>query len=144
MDPPSHLKPVDHTCFIPKKLSHSYKGHTKAVNKIKFFPKVGHFLLSCSLDCKIKLWEVNDSKKCVWTYLGHTESVRDISFSNDGRNFVSVGFDKLIHYWDTETGKAILSFANKKLPFCCTMNPDQDNKGTFLGGTSSKTVSFTI
>lgn len=101
-------------------------------------------MLSCSLDCKIKLWDVNKHKKCVYTYLGHTEAVRDVSFSYDGKHFVSAGFDKLIHYWDTETGKVITTFANKKLPFCCTMYPTEDNySNNFLVGTSSKSVNKT-
>ena len=53
LDPSSSLKNVEHTSFIPKKLIHTYIGHTKPVQVIKFFPKYGHFLLSCSLDCQV-------------------------------------------------------------------------------------------
>jgi len=54
IDPPSILKNVEHTSFIPKKLIHTYIGHTKPVQVIKFFPKYGHFILSCSLDNQVK------------------------------------------------------------------------------------------
>lgn len=117
-----------------------YNGHSKPVQRIRFFPKVGHFLLSCSLDCKVKLWDVNTHKKCVRTYLGHTESVRDIYFTNDGRHFISAGFDKLIHYWDTEVGKVVQSFTNKKIPFCAVIHPDDDKQNNFLVGTSAKKI----
>jgi pre-mRNA-processing factor 17 len=140
LDPPPHLKNVDHTCFIPKKLIHTYSGHTKAVQAIEFFPKIGHFVLSCSLDCKVKLWDVLSHRKCVRTYIGHSEGVRDISFSNDGRRFLSAGFDKNVQLWDTETGKVLSSFPNKKIPFCVVFNPDDDKQNQFLVGTSAKKI----
>ena len=140
MEPPSNLKQVDHNCFIPKKLINTYSGHTKAVQVIRFYPKTGHFILSCSQDQKIKLWDVYNHRKCVQTYCGHTESVRDINFSNDGRHFLSVGFDKQIHYWDTETGKVVSTFTMKKIPFCVTFNPEDDKQNQFLVGTSAKRI----
>lgn len=140
MEAPSQLKNVDHNCFIPKKLVNTYTGHTKAVQVIRFFPQTGHFILSCSLDCKVKLWDVNSHRKCVRTYTGHTEAVRDICFSNDGKHFLSAGFDKNVQYWDTETGKVVCTFANKKLPFCVLMNPDEDKQNLFLVGTSAKKI----
>ena len=53
--PPAELRPVDHVCYIPKKVIHTWSGHTKGVQAIKFFPKYGHFLLSGSLDSKVKI-----------------------------------------------------------------------------------------
>jgi len=79
-------------------------------------------------------------KKCVRTYIGHSEAVRDTSFSNDGKRFLSAGFDKVIQYWDTETGKVIRSFPNKKIPFCVVMHPDDDKQNNFLVGTATKKI----
>ena len=139
-DPPSNLKSQNHACYIPKKLVHTYTGHTKNINKLKFFPKIGHFFLSCGADCKIKLWDVYNNRKCARTYLGHIENIKDISFSYDGLQFCSVGLDKIINVWDTETGKSILNFSNKKIPFCCVMNPDANNSNSFLVGTSQRSI----
>jgi len=57
------------------------------------------------LDGKVKIWDVFGSKKCMRTYLGHSKGVKDINFTNDGAKFVSVGYDKNIRLWDTETGQ---------------------------------------
>lgn len=35
------------------------------------------------------------------------QGVKDVWFANDGRRFVSTGYDKKIRYWDTETGQII-------------------------------------
>jgi WD40 repeat protein len=50
-------------------------------------------------------WDVLGSGKCLRTYMGHSKGVRDITFSNDGKRFVSTGYDKNVHVWDTETGQ---------------------------------------
>ena len=42
-------------CFIPKQCIHIYKGHTKAVQKIHYFPVSAHLFLTCSMDCKVKV-----------------------------------------------------------------------------------------
>jgi pre-mRNA-processing factor 17 len=34
--------------------------------------------------------------------------VKDVNFTNDGAKFVSVGYDKNIRLWDTETGQVRL------------------------------------
>lgn len=42
-------------CFAPKRIVHTWTGHSKGVNAIRFFPKSGHMLLSASQDCRIKV-----------------------------------------------------------------------------------------
>lgn len=140
LTPPSYLQPGEHSCFIPKKWVHTWSGHSKGVQAIKFFPKYGHFLLSASHDGRVKLWDVLTKRKCVRTYIGHTESVRAISISNNGRQFISAGYDKYVQLWDTETGQTINSFNIKKLPFCCTFNPDYDQQNIFLVGSQNKKI----
>lgn len=99
------IEPGAQECFIPKKCIHTWTGHTKAVNAIRFFPGSGHLLLSCSMDGKVKLWDVYHDRKCLRTFIGHTKGVKDIAFAGDGKTFLSCGYDKWIKLWDTESGK---------------------------------------
>lgn len=100
--------------FPPKKEIHTYKGHKMGVQKIRFFPKYGNYLLSASLDNTLKLWSVYKSKSCIRTYKGHFKGVKDVLFDNDGSSFLSCSYDNNVIYWDTEYGKIKGIYNQKK------------------------------
>ena len=68
VEAPSYLRNKDHDCFIPKKWLHTWSGHDKGVQRIKFFPRTGHLLLSASHDGTVKIWDVMTHRKCIRTY----------------------------------------------------------------------------
>uniref|UniRef100_A0A0E0NW60 Pre-mRNA-processing factor 17 n=1 Tax=Oryza rufipogon TaxID=4529 RepID=A0A0E0NW60_ORYRU len=138
--PPKDAKASNERCYIPKRCVHEWVGHTKGVSAIRFFPKYGHLLLSASMDCKIKIWDVLESRTCMRTYMGHSKAVRDISFSNDGTKFLSAGYDRNIQYWDTETGQVISTFSTGKVPYVVKLNPDEDKQHVLLAGMSDKKI----
>ncbi|KAL8519041.1 hypothetical protein ACS0TY_010113 [Phlomoides rotata] len=138
--PPKDAKASNDHCYIPKRLVHTWTGHTKGVSAIRFFPKHGHLILSAGMDTKVKIWDVFNSGKCMRTYMGHTKAVRDIWFSNDGSKFLSAGYDKNIKYWDTETGQVISAFSTGKIPYVVRLNPDDDKQNVLLAGMSDKKI----
>jgi pre-mRNA-processing factor 17 len=72
--------------------------------------------------------------------IGHGKAVRDITFSNDGRRFLSASYDKCVKLWDTETGKCIRSFTTGKIPYTVKFNPDEDKQHIFLAGCADKKI----
>jgi pre-mRNA-processing factor 17 len=94
-------------CFLPKRCVHTWAGHSKGVNAVRFFPGTGHLLLSAGLDGAVKVWDVAGDRRCMRTYLGHAKGVRDAWFSHDGRRFATAAYDKTIKLWDTETGAVV-------------------------------------
>ena len=72
--------------------------------------------------------------------MGHTKAVKDISFSNDGRRFLSCGYDRQMKLWDTETGQCIKRFGNGKIPYVIKFHTDDDKQNIFLAGMSDKKI----
>ncbi|KAJ3003651.1 UNVERIFIED_CONTAM: hypothetical protein HDU68_005576, partial [Siphonaria sp. JEL0065] len=133
-----HGEPGSKECFIPKNLIHTWTGHTKGVNQIKFLPQTAHLLLSASMDSKVKLWDVYNERRCLRTFMGHSKAVKAIDFSKDGKRFLSCSYDKWIKLWDTETGQCIRSFSTRRIPNCVSFNPGKQN--IFLTGCADKKV----
>ncbi|CDW56309.1 pre mrna splicing factor; pre mrna processing fac tor [Trichuris trichiura] len=127
-------------CYIPKKLIHTWAGHKKGVQAIRWFPQSAHLLLSAGMDGKVKLWEVYHGRRCIRTYVGHRMAVRDICFNNAGREFLSASYDRFVKLWDTETGQCKERFTTGKVPYCIKFNPDEDKQNLFLVGTQDKKI----
>lgn len=125
-------------CFLPKSHIHTWEGHTKGISAIRLVPKTAHLLLSGSMDCRVKLWEVYKERRCIRTYYGHRQAIKDVSFNNKGDQFLSAAYDRYIKLWDTETGDVVQRFTSKKIPFCVKFHPDKQN--LFVAGTSDKKI----
>ena len=106
---------------------------------------------------------MHNERRCIQTYIGHKQAVRDINFNNDGTRFLSAGkllmllcilvwkptltfvlcvaaYDRYIKLWDTETGECISRFTNRKVPYCVKFHPDEDKQHLFVAGTSDKKI----
>uniref|UniRef100_A0A673XWX5 Pre-mRNA-processing factor 17 n=1 Tax=Salmo trutta TaxID=8032 RepID=A0A673XWX5_SALTR len=126
-------------CYLPKKQIHVWTGHTKGVSAIRLFPVSGHLLLSCSMDCKIKVRNT-PCFSLVSLPSGHSKAVRDICFNNTGTQYMSAAYDRYLKLWDTETGQCISRFTNRKVPYCVKFNPDEDKQNLFVAGMSDKKI----
>ena len=145
--------------YIPKKIIHTWKSHTKAINALRFIPNSGHLLLSSSADSKIKLWDCYHDRELLRDYNGHTKSVSDICFNHDGTQFLSASFDRqvgILHIqfeildltffqmklWDTESGKSISKFSTGKNPHVIKFHPSPSSSHEFVAGIDKKIVQF--
>jgi pre-mRNA-processing factor 17 len=90
--------------------------------------------------------------------MGHHKAVKDVTFSNDGRKFLSCGYDRQMKLWDTETGawwrwtllrfrwltghlgQCLKAFSNGKIPYVVRFHPDEDKQHIFLAGMSDKKI----
>jgi pre-mRNA-processing factor 17 len=92
------------------------------------------------MDTKIKLWDVYTHGNCLRTFHGHGKAVKDVTFSNDGRKFLSCGYDRFLKLWDTETGQCLQRFNNGRIPYVVRFHPDDDKQNIFLAGMSDKKI----
>ena len=130
-EPPEH-------CFLPRRICHTWSGHSKGVAAIRFFPRTAHLLLSAGLDGRVILWETQGRRRRVRTYMGHTAAVKDIDFNRDGTRFVSCSYDKTIRLWDTETGECLRKFVQKAAINCIRFHPAPETAHVFVAGTAKR------
>lgn len=126
--------------YIPKKLVHTWKSHTKPITSLRFFPRTGHLLLSSAADGKAKIWDVYHQRELLRTFSGHSKAITDTNFHPSGKTFLTASFDRQIKLWDTEYGKCIGRFTTGKTPHVVRFNPDPEHSHEFLAGMSDKKI----
>ncbi|EAZ62910.2 predicted protein [Scheffersomyces stipitis CBS 6054] len=131
-------EPSTHECFVPKKVIHTFSGHPRGVNKLEFFPKSGHLLLSCGNDGEVRLWDLYHKFELLRVFHGHSQAVKDVTFNSSGTEFLSCGYDKKVILWDTETGEIKKSLRVKAIPNVLRFNPK--NEDEFIVGLSNNDI----
>ena len=98
----------------------SFIGHAGYVFSVAFSPD-GRFALSGDdrsvlpddgkrLNSEMKLWDVATGKE-LRSFTGHTNTVRSVAFSPDGRFALSGSGDSTLKLWEMATGKELRSFS---------------------------------
>jgi WD40 repeat protein/serine/threonine protein kinase len=83
-----------------------YSGQQGAFSYAAFSPDGRHLATSGRKD--VKIWEVATGQKLL-TLEGHTDLVREVVFSPDGRRLASSSKDRTVKVWDVETGQELLT-----------------------------------
>ncbi|KAF2754932.1 platelet-activating factor acetylhydrolase IB alpha subunit [Pseudovirgaria hyperparasitica] len=91
-------------------------GHDHSVSSIRFVPSgaagapsSGNLLVSASRDHTLRIWDVTTGY-CVKTIRGHSDWVRSVCPSFDGRWLLSAGVDQTARLWDAQSGEAKVTF----------------------------------
>lgn len=105
-------------------------GHDHSVSAVRFIPSgvagaptSGNLLASASRDKTIRVWDITTGY-CVKTLRGHSDWVRDVYPSFDGRWLVSCGNDQVARLWDVGSGDTKATFlGHENYMECCTFAP---------------------
>lgn len=77
-------------------------GHEHEVSGLAFIPSHADFLISCSRDQSIRVWDTL-SGTCLQTLAqGHTDWVKRVAVSASGALFATASNDESIIVWNTE------------------------------------------
>lgn len=107
-------------------------GHDHSVSAVRFIPSgsagaplSGNLLVSASRDKTLKIWDVTTGY-CIKTLHGHTDWVRDVCPSADGRFLVSTGDDMTARLWDLSASSSEVRqvmHGHEHYSECCAMAP---------------------
>lgn len=98
------------------KNTRTLSGHDHSISSIRFIPSgaagaplSGNLLVSVSRDKTIKIWDVTTGY-CTKTLKGHSDWVRCVTPSVDGRWLLSAGNDQIARLWDATSGETKITF----------------------------------
>lgn len=93
------------------------EGHTSRVPRVAFHP-TGNYLISASLDCSWKLWDMTRLQSIAeGTHLG---GIYNSKFHPDGALLCSTGMEGLASVWDLRSGNQIMNLQGHSGPIYAT------------------------
>ena len=95
------------------------KAHSEIIMVCDFTPD-GRSLVSASLDCTIKIWDIATGK-LLKTFLGHRDPIEDCRIRADGRIMVSVDCNR-VKLWRLD--RLYTPIQQKGIIHCCKYSPD--------------------
>lgn len=82
-------------------------GHGRKVGQVKWHPTAANVLASVSTDLTTRLWNVETAQEVI-RLEGHTNNINDLSWNEDGSQFVTVGKDKKMKVWDPRSNSCAI------------------------------------
>ena len=123
----SSLSLDDHprTLALPKRCVHTYEPHASAVQRVRFSPYSGRYILTSSLDGTCRILDYSRERSLISSY-SHPKAVRDADYiPGNPAQFFSACFDSTIKLWDVEKVDLISTVSLPALPFCVAAHPQQ-------------------
>jgi WD40 repeat protein/tRNA A-37 threonylcarbamoyl transferase component Bud32 len=114
------------------------QGHGWAIFGVAFDPRPNvSRLASASADRTVRIWDVRTGKEIQDPPLRHTNDVRGVAFSQDGRFLASGGHDRVVKIWNAETWNLFHELTDPTGAVECVAFHPKDSRLLAWGGTDS-------
>ncbi|TVU02384.1 hypothetical protein EJB05_52118 [Eragrostis curvula] len=113
-----------------KRCIHTYKGHTRRINVLKFTPD-GRWIVSGGADNSIKIWDLT-AGKLLHDFILHEGPVNCLDFHPHEFLLATGSADKTVKFWDLETFESIGS-SGPEANAVRSMKFNSDGKTLFCG-----------
>ncbi|KAH9323665.1 hypothetical protein KI387_018304, partial [Taxus chinensis] len=125
---------------IPKGVSISLMGHTKAANAVQWSPTHGHLLASGGMDHMAYIWNVwsEEGQKQARVLKHHNAAIKDLQWSKQGLHLLTCGYDQTCRLTDVETGSQIQVFCEEQIVSVVKFHPQECQ--LFLAGGSKGAI----
>ncbi|TDL15641.1 WD40 repeat-like protein [Rickenella mellea] len=118
-------------------IRHVLEGHTGSVLSVAYSPD-GKQIVSGSVDCTIRVWDVPTESLALKPINGHTDMVLSVAFSPDGKRIISGSWDRTVRIWDAQSGTLDLTLnGHTNVVWSVACSPDGKR---LVSGSDDKTV----
>ena len=115
-------------------------GHTGTVLRAIFSPDA-RYILSCSQDKTIRLWDVEQEGKLKRIFEGHRDSVLGIAFHQQGARFCSCSHDKTVRIWNMRSGSCERELhGHTNIVYHCCFSPEERGARVLSCGHDRKVI----
>ena len=113
------------------KLLYTLKGHTNGINSVRITPD-GRLAISGSgdihhdfddRDYTVRVWDLS-SGELLHTLKGHTNEVKSVGITPDGRLAISGSFDGSVRLWDLSSGELLHTLEGPSYVASVSITPD--------------------
>ncbi|ORC89630.1 uncharacterized protein TM35_000111640 [Trypanosoma theileri] len=104
LTPPPSMRPLEQECRPPRQLKGSWGKHTAGIQQLQWVPPMGHLLFAADLKGEVRLHDAMASRKCIATFVAHTQPVKSLEVTPDATTMSTGSVDGTVAMWDVERG----------------------------------------
>ncbi|RNC42137.1 Pre-mRNA-processing factor 17, partial [Trypanosoma cruzi] len=146
--PPALLSGLDSReleCHPPRQMKGGWGKHAAGIQQLQWVPPVGHLLFAADLKGEVRLYEAMASRKCIATFVAHTQPVKSLEVTPDASIMSTGSVDGTVALWDVERGVCSNVLTNTEgLPCVQHLHHPFDTSSLILAALGRKIVLYDV